>query len=180
MLDAYLPTGESFTEPTSITGLYLVFKYSSLDLAKAMNLSEGKLDSNQVKALTYNLLCAVKYLHTANIQHRDLKASNILVNTSLQVKICDFGLARSIAVKPSGNKKQRPMSPSCFTRYYRPPEVILGQNDYDQRADIWSLGCMLAEIYQLTVQDQSSPLFLSDSCYPMSPMILTQRSGDST
>jgi mitogen-activated protein kinase 1/3 len=96
MLDAYLPTGQSFTEPGTITSLYLVFKYSTLDLAKAMNLSQEKLDMNQVKALTYNLLCATKYLHSANIQHRDLKASNILVNTSLQVKICDFGLARSI------------------------------------------------------------------------------------
>lgn len=147
-----------------------MFKYSTLDLEKAIDKSVDKFQPSQAKALTYNLLCALKFLHSANILHRDLKPANILVNTSFQVKICDFGLSRSKKSKgTSATKVERPMSPCCFTRFYRPPEVILEQKDYDERADIWSLGCILAEVYQRTVSDKTTPMFLSDSCFPLSP-----------
>ena len=76
--------------------------------------------------LAYNLLRAVQYLQSANILHRDLKPENILVTEFFEVKICDFGLARAIRHDNTKNGMQRSFSSCCFTRYYRPPEVIIG------------------------------------------------------
>lgn len=80
----------------------------------------------------YNLLCSLNFLETSNLIHRDLKPSNILITPECNVKICDFGMARSIAPvdakkdeKKHNDKKKRPMSPIAFTRIYRPPEAIL-------------------------------------------------------
>lgn len=84
-------------------------------------------------------------MHSANVLHRDLKPSNILVNNHLQVKICDFGLARSLDLACEEQRKRR-LSHTCFTRHYRPPEVILHVRAYDEKADIWSLGCIFSEV----------------------------------
>lgn len=88
------------------------------------------LNLNEESAITlvYNLLLCMKYIHSANVVHRDLKPHNILITSECTVKICDFGFARS--VKPpkatrTMHKRARPMSPLAFTRFYRPPEVIL-------------------------------------------------------
>ena len=97
--------------------------------------------------MTYNLLCAVKFIHSANIIHRDLKPCNILMNEDFQVQLCDFGLARGLEQEDVESKRQRRMSFTCFTRYYRPPEVILHYTGYNQKADIWSLGCIVSEIF---------------------------------
>jgi len=97
--------------------------------------------------LLYNILCAVCYLHSANVIHRDLKAHNILINDECRVKLCDFGLARSLPGKAgrvedsflvsSGEtclgekpvKRTRNFSPHVQTRWYRSPEVILYQRE---------------------------------------------------
>ena len=114
----------------------------------------GQLTKDQVAVLAYNLLCAVKFLHSANIIHRDLKPDNILVTDDMEVKICDFGLARGINGVHSAEKRQRSKSITTYTRYYRPPEVILGQTDYDESADVWSLGCTLFEFFQKTHKER--------------------------
>lgn len=84
--------------------------------------------------------------------HRDIKPDNILVTEDLEVKICDFGLSRSIKCEKKEKKVRRKSSDQCFTRYYRPPEVILGNEEYDEKVDIWSLGCSLSEVFQKSVK----------------------------
>lgn len=79
----------------------------------------------------------LKYLHSAGVIHRDLKPSNILVNENCDLKICDFGLARI----------QEPhMTGYVSTRYYRAPEIMLTWRKYNEKADIWSAGCIFAEL----------------------------------
>lgn len=101
--------------------------------------------------MTYNLLCAVHFIHKCNFVHRDIKPSNILITDKLEVKIADFGLSRSLNKIDDRKRTElnRPMSSCCFTRYYRPPEVILAKSDYDKNVDIWSLGCTLYEVQQM-------------------------------
>jgi len=76
--------------------LYLVLELAESDLKKVIK-SAIHLQLKHIQLVVYNLFCAVKYLHSANVLHRDLKPANILVNEDCSVKICDFGLARSIA-----------------------------------------------------------------------------------
>ena len=96
--------------------------------------------------LIYNILCAVKYLHSANILHRDIKPSNILINNQCKVNFCDFGWSRTISNQTNEKKKPRQLTPTCFTRFYRPPEVILARSLYTSKADAWSLGVTIAEL----------------------------------
>jgi len=108
--------------------------------------------------------------------HRDLKPANILITQNCTVKLCDFGFARSIvsesAVK-TPTKIQRPMSPTCFSRFYRPPEIILQNEDYDQKSDVWSVGCVISELMtrssQRFPQVDSTILFKGNHCFPASP-----------
>lgn len=168
----YLPSDSSANDPESLYGLYMVSQYCPLNLTRAMALSDRPLTHEQVVTLVYNLLCAIKFLHSANILHRDLKPENILVTEDLEVLLCDFGLSRSLC-PPAGLEKPRAreLSETCFTRFYRPPEVILGSREYDQSADVWSLGCLLSEVFQKTVKksDKIKILFNGDSCFPHSP-----------
>lgn len=110
------------------------------------------------------------FIHKCNIIHRDIKPSNILITENLEVKIADFGLSRSFKAFETEKygKYRRPMSSSCFTRVYRPPEAILAKSDYDQNVDIWSMGCALYELYHKVCNDSKKPkyLFFGDSCYP--------------
>ena len=84
-------------------------------------------------------------MHSAEVIHRDLKPSNLLLNSDCQLKICDFGLARSLASTKS-QEKDVVLTEEVATRWYRAPEVLLGSNFYDKSADVWSAGCILAEI----------------------------------
>ena len=160
---------------TTIKGIYLVMEHVKNDLESIIYDREKMLNQRQALTLAYGLLRAVKYLHSANLMHRDLKPSNILVTSDLQVKICDFGLTRSERLTETEHKKAREFTAVCFTRYYRPPEVIL-LSHYDHRADLWSVGCILAEIFQATAleQNQRYALFEGESCFPMSPNVNLQ------
>jgi p38 MAP kinase len=86
----------------------------------------------------------LKYVHSAGVVHRDLKPSNILVNENCDLKICDFGLARL---------QDPQMTGYVSTRYYRAPEIMLTWQKYDVEVDIWSAGCIFAEMLE------SKPLF---------------------
>lgn len=86
----------------------------------------------------------MKYLHSAELIHRDLKPSNVLINSDCQLKVCDFGLVRCLAADREGDNIV--LTEEVATRWYRAPEVLLGSKTYDKPADMWSIGCILAEM----------------------------------
>ena len=83
-------------------------------------------------------------MHSANLLHRDLKPSNLLLNSECHMKVADFGLARSLDIT---DPDQQPLlTDYVATRWYRAPEILLGSNKYTKGVDMWSMGCILAEI----------------------------------
>ena len=100
-------------------------------------LTSRPLDDQFIQYFVYQMLRGLKYVHSAGVIHRDLKPSNILVNENCDLKICDFGLARIQDAQMTGY---------VSTRYYRAPEIMLTWQQYDHAVDIWSVGCILAEM----------------------------------
>lgn len=114
--------------------VYIVMELMDANLCQVVNMD---LDHERLSYLMYQLLCAIKHLHSAGILHRDLKPSNIVVKADCTLKILDFGLARRVDIENMGeslgkdnkvSKKQgdHRLTPYVVTRYYRAPEVILG------------------------------------------------------
>jgi mitogen-activated protein kinase 1/3 len=89
-------------------------------------------------------LRGLKYIHSANILHRDLKPRNLLVNSNCDLKICDFGLARPLIQDFKINSGV--MTDYVATRWYRAPELLLSWKEYSSTVDVWSLGCIFAEL----------------------------------
>lgn len=87
----------------------------------------------------YQLLRGLKFIHSANVLHRDLKPSNLLLNANCDLKICDFGLARTTSETDF-------MTEYVVTRWYRAPELLLNCSEYTAAIDVWSVGCILMEI----------------------------------
>jgi mitogen-activated protein kinase 15 len=83
-------------------------------------------------------------MHSANLLHRDLKPSNLLLNSECHVKVGDFGLARSL--DKNDPDSQPLLTDYVATRWYRAPEILLGSNKYTKGVDMWSMGCILAEL----------------------------------
>ena len=82
-------------DPTSFNCIYVVLEYAESDLKKILK-SSIHLEFLHIQTIIYNLLCAIKYLHESKVIHRDLKPANVLINEDCSVKLCDYGLARSI------------------------------------------------------------------------------------
>uniref|UniRef100_A0A146LVE3 mitogen-activated protein kinase n=1 Tax=Lygus hesperus TaxID=30085 RepID=A0A146LVE3_LYGHE len=115
--------------------LYLVMHLLGADLNNIVRTQ--RLTDEHVQFLVYQILRGLKYIHSAGIIHRDLKPSNIAVNADCELKIIDFGLAR-----PTENE----MTGYVATRWYRAPEIMLNWMHYNQTVDIWSVGCIMAEL----------------------------------
>ncbi|KAK2492970.1 hypothetical protein MC885_020836 [Smutsia gigantea] len=115
--------------------VYLVMELMDANLCQVIHM---ELDHERMSYLLYQMLCGIKHLHSAGIIHRDLKPSNIVVKSDCTLKILDFGLARTACTNFM-------MTPYVVTRYYRAPEVILGMG-YKENVDIWSVGCIMAEM----------------------------------
>lgn len=95
----------------------------------------------QVKCYMHQLLSGLEHCHKRNVLHRDIKGSNLLIDNEGVLKIADFGLASFF----DPNHKQ-PMTSRVVTLWYRPPELLLGATDYGVGVDLWSAGCILAEL----------------------------------
>mmetsp|Transcript_19415 Transcript_19415/g.29821 ORF Transcript_19415/g.29821 Transcript_19415/m.29821 type:complete len:143 (-) Transcript_19415:425-853(-) len=125
-----------------------------------------------IKKILYGLLSALDFLHSAKVVHRDIKPANILIDNDLNIKLCDFGLARTLSEEEAKAPKRR-LSTHVVTRPYRPPEVILLEKKYGFSVDVWSAGCVLAELMAMSSDlydaKENRILFRGDSCYPLSP-----------
>lgn len=120
----------------NLDDLYLSANLMGTDLNNVLKTQE--LSEDQIIFFTYQILRGLKYLHTSNIIHRDLKPGNLTVNENCELRIIDFGLARS---------EREEMTGYVATRWYRAPEIMLKWMHYTKAVDIWSVGCILAEMY---------------------------------
>ncbi|CAH2073414.1 unnamed protein product, partial [Iphiclides podalirius] len=121
--------------------VYIVQCLMETDLYKL--LKTQKLSNDHICYFLYQILRGLKYIHSANVLHRDLKPSNLLLNTTCDLKICDFGLAR---VADPDHDHTGFLTEYVATRWYRAPEIMLNSKGYTKSIDIWSVGCILAEM----------------------------------
>ena len=121
--------------------LTLVFEYCDYDLKKFLeSQSSKKLDVGDTRHILRQILRGLEYMHRRSVVHRDMKPQNVLITSSKVAKLADFGLARveGIPVKKYSHE--------AVTLWYRPPDVILGSTNYGFAVDIWSTGCIFAEM----------------------------------
>ncbi|KAG0249186.1 Cyclin-dependent kinase 3, partial [Mortierella polycephala] len=135
--------------------LFLVFEFLDLDLKKYMDnhyKNTGKpLPLDQVKIYLYQLLQGVEFCHMRRILHRDLKPQNLLIDEHKNLKLADFGLARAFGIP------LRTYTHEVITLWYRAPEILMGSRHYSTAVDMWSVGCIFAEMVT------RRPLFPGDS-----------------
>jgi len=131
LLDCFTPQSglDQFSD------VYMVTHLMGADLNNIIKTQ--KLSDDHVQFLIYQIIRGMKYVHSAGIIHRDLKPSNIAVNEDCELKILDFGLAR-----PTENE----MTGYVATRWYRAPEIMLNWMHYNHTVDLWSVGCIMAEM----------------------------------
>lgn len=120
--------------------VFMVMEYLPHDLRALMNAMDQPFPLAEVKTLLLQLLEAVAHMHAHGIMHRDLKTSNLLMDDSGRLVVCDFGLATPFTAPP------RAASLAVVTLYYRAPEVLLGLAEYGPAIDVWSVGCIFAEL----------------------------------
>lgn len=121
--------------------LYLVQTLMECDLYKLLR--SQKLSDDHVCYFTYQILRGVKYIHSSNVLHRDLKPPNLLLNSNCDLRICDFGLAR---IADPEYDHTGALTEYVATRWYRAPEVMLNAKGYSKSMDMWSIGCIVAEM----------------------------------
>ncbi|EDO37435.1 predicted protein [Nematostella vectensis] len=121
--------------------IYIVQPLMETDMYKL--LKTQRLSNDHICYFLYQILRGLKYIHSANVLHRDLKPSNLLLNTTCDLKICDFGLAR---IADPDHDHTGFLTEYVATRWYRAPEIMLNSKGYSKAIDIWSVGCILAEM----------------------------------
>jgi serine/threonine protein kinase len=123
--------------------LMLVFDYMDKDLKKYMDTQgdRGALNPITIKSFMHQLLKGIDFCHTNRVLHRDLKPQNLLINNKGVLKLADFGLARAFGIPVNT------FSNEVVTLWYRAPDVLLGSRTYNTSIDIWSAGCIMAEMY---------------------------------
>jgi len=130
--------------------LHLVFEFLDQDLKKYID-SVPQVHPNLVKSYMYQLVLGMHYCHSRRVLHRDLKPQNLLIDKEGVLKIADLGLARTFTIP------LRQYTHEVVTLWYRAPEVLLGSKVYSTALDMWSIGCIFAELVN------NRPLFPGDS-----------------
>jgi mitogen-activated protein kinase 1/3/mitogen-activated protein kinase 6 len=136
--DCMLPSKE---EEYNFNDVYVMYELMDTDLHQIIR-SDQPLTDDHCQYFIYQLLRGLKYIHSADVLHRDLKPSNLLLNANCDLKICDFGLART----NTQDKNRDFMTEYVVTRWYRAPELLLSCAEYTVAIDVWSCGCILAEL----------------------------------
>jgi CTD kinase subunit alpha len=160
--------GKKITNLGSPSGgqfVYMVFEYMTHDLAGILQHPKIHFQAAHVKSLVQQLLSGLSFLHRHRIVHRDIKGSNLLINREGRLKLADFGLAREISAHAAGKPPEnvddneeirskhhpigygRDLTNRVITLWYRPIELLLGSTNYGGEVDLWSAGCILAELY---------------------------------
>ena len=143
--------------------IYLVFEYMETDLHATIR--ANILEDIHKQYIIYQAFKALYYMHSARLVHRDMKPANLLLNSECLMKLADFGLARSLKQPPAwiqdsgatapnaaaaepddGPDERDTMTDYVATRWYRPPEILVGSRTYTYQADLWSLGCIFGEM----------------------------------
>ncbi|OMJ86460.1 hypothetical protein SteCoe_12041 [Stentor coeruleus] len=130
--------------------LYLIFEYLEKDLRNFIE-STKEIPENLIKKFLVQILTAVSHCHQHRILHRDLKPQNLLINNRQIIKLADFGLARSFCLP------MKTYTHEVVTLWYRAPEILMGTKKYSTPIDIWSIGCIFAELAT------GKPIFAGDS-----------------
>jgi mitogen-activated protein kinase 15 len=124
--------------------IYLVFEHMETDLHAAIR--ANILGDVHKQYIMWQALKALKFMHSANLLHRDMKPSNLLLNSDCLMKVADFGLARSFNIDGHDDDGDAVFTDYIATRWYRAPEILLGSNKYSTAVDMWGAGCILGEI----------------------------------
>ncbi|MED6179567.1 hypothetical protein PIB30_001859 [Stylosanthes scabra] len=132
---------EGLVASRTSTSLYLVFEYMEHDLAGLASTPGTKFTEPQIKCFMQQLLRGLEHCHSRGVLHRDIKGSNLLIDNNGNLKIGDFGLAT--VYDPT---KSQQLTSRVVTLWYRAPELLLGATDYGAAIDMWSAGCILAEL----------------------------------
>jgi len=138
----------------SSSEVYMVFEYLDTDLKMFIEKRDRRdalTNRKLAKSYLYQLLLAVNYCHVNRVLHRDLKPANILIDTAGNLKLADFGLGRTYSIP------MMKYTHEVVTLYYRAPEILLGSEFYSLSVDIWSIGCIFAEMIS------GNPLFKAES-----------------
>ncbi|GAV06879.1 hypothetical protein RvY_16793 [Ramazzottius varieornatus] len=139
----------------NLNDLYLVFEYLPTDLHALIKAKNGLQDVH-IRYIMAQLFRTVYFIHSANVIHRDLKPANILLTHPCEIRVADFGLARSLS-DPGDDFQNGNLTNYVATRWYRSPEILLGSKRYTKGVDIWSLGTILAEMLR------GRPLFTGEN-----------------
>lgn len=131
--------------------LFLVFEFLDYDLKRYLDSVKKDIEPLLIKSYLYQLLLSIFFCHSRRILHRDLKPQNLLMDRSGKLKLADFGLARAFGVP------LRTYTHEVVTLWYRAPEILLGSKVYATPVDMWSVGCIFAEMAN------RNPLFPGDS-----------------
>ena len=129
-----------FGDESQDTSVYLVLEFVRHDIAKLLHRYGEEFRIPQCKNMARQLLRGLAYCHSKSVVHRDIKPANILLTERGVLKLADFGLARTLG------EDGRRYTNNVVTLWYRSPELLLGATEYDESVDIWSVGCLLAEL----------------------------------
>jgi serine/threonine protein kinase len=132
-------------EDTTFNEIYVVQELMEADMHQIIR-SRQKLTNSHFQYFVYQMLRGLKFIHAAGVIHRDLKPGNLLVNSDCGLKICDFGLARGISLPHDPEQNKGMMTEYVATRWYRAPEIMLSSSNYSKAIDVWSVGCIFAEL----------------------------------